>query len=256
MISLPILIPEGFTPVVTSGSNVKYGDLLAEKMTPLEQVLNIADALNISLAKVKHVLKKNPGDNVAKGDIIALKKNIFGKQQAIIISEIEGTVVRYERDSGNLVIRTDQQTASNKLFSPVEGKIDLCNNREIVIVTDKAIVGGDIISGTKAEGELFILEESFTQDGIDNVLYYLDSAAVGKIILGGSFPRDVLVKGVGIGVLGFIGIDIKAQDINYLQEKKITLPVMAISTEALSTLRRWKGKKVSFDAQNKFIIQI
>jgi hypothetical protein len=254
MTSLPVPLPDGFTPIVAVGTVVTVGQVLAQKAANKEEIINILQSLNVSRSQIKKVLKKNPGDAINPGEIIAEKKNFFGKQQAAIVSSITGTILRYERDTGNLIIRTDESVTSSEVISPVDGTVDLCNNKEIVIRTDKAVTGGRVVSGINNTGELFILEESFIDDGSTNVLYYLDSRAIGKIILGGTFSRDVLIKGVGIGATGFLGLAIPDEDIAYLQEKKITIPVMEIDSESMQKLKTKQGKKVVLDTQNNVII--
>lgn len=252
LISFPL--SDGFVPVVANGSAVSAGSILAHNLAPVEHAINIPEALGIELQKVKNVLVVNLGDKVTEGDIIAEKKNFFGKRQAAVVSSVEGTVIKYERDTGNLVIRTAATTASNELISPVAGKVDLCNNKEIVIATDHAVAGNEISSGTQSEGELFLLAESFQESTVTNILYYLDNRAIGKVVLGGTLSRDLLVKGHGIGVAGFVGTGVGEEDINYLIEKNISLPVIVINKESLEKLKMQEGKKVKVDAKNKVVI--
>lgn len=251
LISFPV--SDVYSVTVAQGDTVKQGQVLAHKVAPAEHILNIPEAMDISLKEVKHVLKKSIGDIIQKGDIIAEKKSLFGKRKAVITSSIDGTITRYERSTGNLIVQTDQKTASNEIISPVAGTVDLCNNKEIVIATDNAIVGLQASSGTSASGELAILTESF-QSGGNNILYFLDSRAVGKVILGGTISRDILIKGNGIGVAGFIGVTIRESDLDYLRERRITMPVITISHESSETLKKAEGEKVTLDASNKIII--
>lgn len=254
MTTLPIPLPQGFSVIVSPGDEVSAGQVIAHKLAPVEQIVNIPESLSISLSQVKKVMKKSPGDKVMPGDVIAVKKNFFGKQQASIISSIEGTVSRYERSTGNLAIRTDEKETANELISPVAGTIDLCNNKEIVIRTDKAIAGGRVVSGQNNEGEIFILEESFSDKDSTGVLFYLDNRAIGKVVLGGTLTRDVLIKGAGIGTAGFIGTNILDDDIYYLQEKNIPIPVMEIDIESMNKLKEQHGKKVLIDVQNRTVV--
>lgn len=251
-ISFPL--SDGFVPVVAKGTDVSAGSLLAHNLAPVEHAINIPEALGIDLHKVKNVLVVNLGDTVTQGDIIAEKKNFFGKRQAAVVSSVAGTILKYERDTGNLVIRTDTKIDSNELISPVAGKVDLCNNKEIVIATENAVAGLEVSSGTQSEGELFLLAESFQDNTITNVLYYLDNRAIGKVVLGGALSRDLLVKGHGIGVAGFVGTGIGEEDINYLNEKNISLPVIVVNEEGLGKLKKQEGKKVKVDAKNRVVI--
>src|SRR5579864_863576 len=106
MTSLPIEFPEGFIPLVTQGNTVTNGQILAKKDAPQDEVVNIMQALHISRSEAKKTLKKSPGERINPGDTIAIKKGAFGKVKGKIVSQISGVILRYERDTGNLFVRT------------------------------------------------------------------------------------------------------------------------------------------------------
>lgn len=254
MTALPILLPEGFSPLVTAGQKIVRGQKLAQKHAPQDQMVNIMDALKISRSQARRSLQKNPGDRVNPGDILAAKKSLFGKIQGSVKSGITGVILRYERDTGNLVVRTDYQTSSLELISPVAGTVHICNNKEIVLHTAHALVSQGVALGKSAEGELFILEESFAEASADNILYYLDSRAVGKLVLVQTLTRDVLTKGNSIGVLGFICLTLGPEEIIFSQEKKLSLPILEINEDIAEKLEHWQKKKVMLDITSKSII--
>ncbi len=248
MTSLPISLPDGFIPSIQEGDQVAVGQVIAVKKINEEEIINIPQALSISRSAIGKVLKKNPGDRVIEGDIIALKKNLFGTKSIILRSRVSGTVLRYERDTGNLVIKPDSSASAEveNIISPVEGKAILCNNNEIVINTDKNTVIGNKSVGGEGEGELFRLEA--------NDAYHLDARTIGKIVIGGSFTREMLLKGIGIGVIGIVGTEIKDQDIAHIIEKNFQTPIIEIIEQDMVKLTEWTGKKVFLDAQSKSII--
>lgn len=248
MISLPISLPTGFNPNIQEGDQVIVGQVIAIKEITDEEVINIPRVLAISRSKVKDVVKKNPGERVEKGEVIALKKSLFGTKSIVLRSRVAGTVVRYERNSGNLVIKSDLLPASDikNLISPVEGQVILCNNNEILINTDKHVVIGTKSVGGKGEGEIIQLEKDDT--------YYLDARSIGKIVIGESFTREMLLKGIGIGVAGMVGTGIKDEDIEHILDKNFQTPILEVSQENLGKLIEWKTKKVYLDALSKSII--
>lgn len=254
MTSLPILLPEGFSPLVSAGAKVIRGQKLAQKHAPQDQSVNIMEALKLSRAQARRALRKNPGDRVEPGDVLAVKKSLFGKVKGSVTSGISGSILRYERDTGNLVVRTDYQSSSLELISPVAGTVYICNNKEIVLHTAHALASEGVALGKSAEGELFILNESFTDTSADNTLYYLDRRAVGKIVLVHTLTREVLTKGNTIGVKGFICIVIGPEEIIFTQEKKTQLPILEINEDIAEKLDHWKKKKVMVDITSKSII--
>ncbi|HWY78985.1 MAG TPA: hypothetical protein VNW29_01375 [Candidatus Sulfotelmatobacter sp.] len=253
MTALPIDLPEGFTSLVAQGDHVISDQVIARKETPKDEVVNIIQVLNLTRSQAKKALKKNPGEPVNPGDIIAVKKNFFGKVTASIASQIFGIILRYERDTGNLVIRTNQDTSSLELISPVAGTVSLCNNKEIVVETKEALISKGIAFGSNGEGMLFVLKEAFDSSN-SNTLYYLDRRVEGKIVLLSTLTREVIVKGDSIGVAGFLGTTISHDDSEYLQQREIPIPVLEIDKELITTLQEWENKKVMIVTKSKAII--
>ena len=112
MTSLPISLHDGFTPSVQTGDFIIVGQVIASKTGSDEEIINIPQQLSISRSSAKKVIKKNPGDKVEKGEIIARKKSLLGTKSITLRSAVSGTVTRYERDSGSLVIKTGLTTSS------------------------------------------------------------------------------------------------------------------------------------------------
>ncbi len=257
MTALPILLPDGFAPLIKENDSVTIGQPIAQKFIKDEEIINIPKQLSISLSQAKKVVKKNPGERVKKGEVIALKKGFLGMQQEAVISRVEGIVTRYERDTGNLAIRTSRESLTEDIISPVDGIVSMCDNKKIVINTEKNVITGEKSAGTSGEGEVFILEESLSETNGEentNLLYFLDSRAIGKIVVGGNLTRDVLVKGIGIGAIGIIGTNIADEDIAHILEKKMETPVIQIEVGKIEPLRLWSGKKAYLDAESKSIV--
>jgi hypothetical protein len=254
MTALPFELPPGFTPLVDKGATVTIGQVIAQKEVPKNEIINIIEVLNLSRKDARNALRKGPGDMMAPGEIIAVKKDFFGKVKKSITSSISGMIIRYERDTGNLVVRSDATLSSLEIISPVAGTVTLCNNREIVIQTSDALVSQGVSLGTSGEGELFVLQESFDDNSSDNALYYLDSKAAEKIVLMHTITRDIVIKGSSIGVAGFLGLEIPNEEIVYLQKKGNTVPVLEITQDFIPKLASWERRKVMIEIGSKAII--
>lgn len=254
MTALPIALPEGFTPLLKKGDEVSFSQIIAQKAALLDEVVNVMEAFNISRPQAQKAVKRIPGERIKPGDILAVKKNFFGQVKGTIISEISGIILRYERDTGNLVVRTDIDPGSLEIISPVAGIVSLCNNKEIVIETKNALVTQGVALGTKGEGSLFVLQESFGENGSANALFYLDDRAAGNIVLVHTITRELLIKGDSIGAAGFLAVVISNEDITYVQEKGIALPVLEVAEELVEKLHPWQNKRILVDSKNKSII--
>jgi hypothetical protein len=258
MIALPVLIPHGFFPIVKSGDTVGVGQILAQETGEKEEIINIPQRFSIPLNKVHKVLKKKPGNSVKLGDVIAIKKRLFGFNKQSLISNITGTVIRYERDTGNLIIQTRIATIKENIISPVDGVVSLCDNEKIVVNTEENIFTAKKGIGKSSEGELFILEASFPQHPNEsekaNVLYFLDGRATGRIVLGGNITKDILIKGAGLEAVGFIGTNISEDDLSYMLEKHVHIPILELEGAIIQKLAAWQGKRVYIEGDSKTVI--
>lgn len=245
MTALSIPVPAGFSPRVNVGDTVVAGQVIAESALKDEVIINIPKELSIKRTEVKKVLRKNPGDQVEEGDVIAVKKGFLGQISAVLKSSVKGTIIRYERDTGNLFIRNSSYNSlTENLLTPVAGQVVLCNNSEIAVSTEKNTIVAKRGVGATTRGEIFVL-------GGDDV-YYLNASAIGKIVVGRTLSQEILLKGIGIGVGGIIGINIHGMEL--LTEKKYETPVMEIDDEKLKELISWHGKNIYMNVETKSII--
>lgn len=254
MTALPIQLPSGFFPQINVGDTVAVGDVLAQSRGAEEVLINIATQLRIPVPKAKTKLKKIPGDTVVVGEVLAHTKGLLGFSKTEVVSNVAGTVTRYERHTGNLAIRTGSTAQPKMLVSPVAGTISLCDNEKIVIETPKSALVAEAGIGETTTGEVMLLESSFSAGNQENLLYYLDGRTIGKIVVASFFTREMLLKGVGLGVKGLIGANIAENDLSYLAARKDTIPVLTVGVESLAALKQWQGRKVYLDGGSKSII--
>jgi hypothetical protein len=248
MTSLPVLLPDGFHSLVSIGDTITVGQIIASKEEREEEIVNISTELSIPIGKVKNVLKKKPGDPISLGEVIAVKKSFLGFDQESLLSKVDGIISRYERNTGNLAIRTSGRSLTKNIISPVDGTIALCDNKTIVVTTDKDVVAGTKAIGKSITGEVFLLEDTA------NVLYHLDRRAIGKIVVGGNLTREVLTKAIGIGAIGIVGTSITDEDLDHISQKHQHVPILEIDTKAKEIVSTWKDKKIFLDSQSKTII--
>ncbi len=260
MTALPVLLSYGCVSLVKNNDFVKAGQLIAQRILHKECVINIADEFNTSSEKAQKYIKKKPGDKVKGGDVLAVKKNFFGFKERKVVSRVEGVILRYARDSGNLFIELAVEAGVTDIVSPVDGIISLCNNDKIVIDTDKDVLPGRKGAGGNGQGEVFILEGAFLDRGADSresetSLYYtLDSRAVGKIIVGRNFQRDLLIKSIGMGASGIIGTEINDSDLEYISGRRMQVPLIEVDNDIIEKIIKWKGKKIYLNSLEKLLI--
>lgn len=255
MTDLPIFVPEDFEILVKKNSAVKTGDVLARrKNLPTEAVIEVSVKLKVSPKKAAKILKKSPGDFVERGEIIAQKDGIFTDTH--LISEVSGTVAAFERDSGELIVRLVEEvkdSSESELYSPLDGKITMCDNGKITLATDKNVLLGEAGSGSGAQGMLEILEKKASDEVSADEL---GGFAVGKVVFAPSFTKDAYAKAAAIDVSGLITLKLTERDIEYLAEKRLNIPVVKVTSAVGRSVAKWAGKEVFIDGQGKTIIPL
>jgi hypothetical protein len=266
MTTLPIALPSGFKSLVEEGDTVKTGDKLAKRMLRTDVTYNIAEALNLPSRKVLRLIRKSPGDRIVPGDVLAERSGLLRTDK--IISEVHGTLLRIERDSGTIVVKLEkpptgsisddiqeEKTEDGKIeyiVSPLDGTIALCNNEQIQIRTDKNVLAGADGCGENAEGEIFYVPPRDEGDAV--LAHDVTSDAIGKVLVSDMFTRDVLMKAISIGAAGVIGRYIADEDLVYLVGKDLKTPVVSLDSDQYKKLLKHVGKKVYIDGATKTII--
>ncbi|HVZ59046.1 MAG TPA: hypothetical protein VG935_04825, partial [Patescibacteria group bacterium] len=243
MTSLPISIPAGFTIVVKKGDKINLGQVLAtasdhkvshtrattSQTSGRELIIDFSEALNQPGDTGRKYLLKGPGDSVKKGDLLAVKKKGFKKEE--IRSEIDGIIVRFERDTGKLVLQTadgqaldTESTARERkdITSPLAGEVTLCDNEKIVIETDsKTLVGSEGRGGT-GQGKIIVLTPDDDQKMVSGTQITKDT--IGKILLLPDIDKEAVAKAAAIGVAGILATKPSEELFSYMESRKIELP--------------------------------
>lgn len=245
MTLLPIVLPEGFTPKVSVNDKLTPETVIAERRGGKTEIINLS-SFGISLNNLQKSLKKNIGDSVKEGGVVAIKSGKLGVGSKKIISKFPGTITKINEETGEVYIRSSADENTESLFSPVVGIVDFCNNEKIVIKTDKeAVIAKDSL-GKKAEGEIYYIESlDFNK---------LTSEISDKVILVKTLDKTSLFKILGLDAKGIITEEIDEVDFIDLTDKKIGTPILSVSEEDFKKILKNKEKKVFLDGENKSII--
>lgn len=272
MTTLPITIPEGFIVVVKKGDTIGKDDLLAKApegmlATSPETVIDLTAIFNEMPNTVRKYLLKGPGDRVENGEIIASRGRSFGLKKDQVVSHLSGTIVRFDRGEGRLIISRDDGDAgeivSPDILSPLAGKIKVCNNDSIVIeseseeeIPQKSISPAKIKAenegiGGKVTGQVMTLVPSGSDDIITSSQITKDT--IGKILLLPDIEKDAIAKASAIGVAGILGTDLSKDLFEYSKDRKIDIPLISIDQEEGKKLIKSK-KAITIDGSTRTIV--
>ncbi len=250
MTLLPILLPSGFNSKVAVKDKITAGQIIAEKKEELtDEIIYLAKDLKIPPKKITKALKKNLGDRINRGEIVAAKKGSLGMGGKKIISEFSGTINKIDEEKGEIWVRVLAKSDNpENILSPVDAVVDLCDNEKIVLKTEKPAILLENTCGKNVRGELLCLSKEFIDD--EDV----KKEVSGKIIVGKKFEKAAVFKAIAMGTLGIITTDIDNARFSEFTERKIDTPIFSINNENYSGLLKYKEHQVYMDSNNKVII--
>lgn len=253
MTSLPIHIPEDYEILVAKDDTVKIGQVLAKRnKTPSELIIHLAKRLKVSPKSIEKYLKKYPGDQVLEGEVLANKDGLFG--DTVIISNLTGTLARVDKTDGNITIKLHEIEADeevSEILCPLDGTVMLCHNDQIVLQTDKNVYMGEKGTGGSARGLLKLVD---VKDGTPITSEGITVDAIGAIIFGPAFEQEALAKASAIGVGGILTLSLSDAEISYINEKRLTFPVIKVTTEIGKDIAKWKRKEIFVDGKTGAIL--
>ena len=196
------------------GEKVLAADEVAKTHLPGNIIpINIANKLNIEPADIKDFMKKEKGDPIKKGEIIAETNGIFGLFKSAVNAPIDGTLDSFSHITGQAILRENPIPVAINAY--VDGVVDeIIENEGVVVKTQAAFIQGIFGIGGERRGELKIVTS--TQD-IPIEEKMIDENCKDKIIVGGSFlTHSAFKKAIKVGVKGIV-----VGGFNYNDIKKI-----------------------------------
>lgn len=250
MTSLSIKLEKGFSPKVKAGDSVSAGQLLAERsIAGSDHEIHIAKLLEIPSQIAYKYLVKRPGDRVSEGALVAVKKGALGIGGKKAISPVDGTVFKFENETGILTVRSSAESETESLFSPVDGEVLLCDNEKIALRTQKGVISAlEVLGEGNFEGELYTVKDEQVNPT------ELKSDLKDKVVAGKSFDREALAKSIGLGAAGIIANIIKENDLNDLKSKLIKIPIFIIDEENIENIIKSDGRKIYLETEKKTLI--
>jgi len=244
MTLLPIILPKNYIAKVSAGDKIEAGKVIAYQKEFKEEVIHLFKDYGINLSKNPNALKRGLGDRVDEKTILATKKKLFNPKK--IFSPVQGTIVKIDKDRGDVYVKTNLEGEGQTLLSPVEGVVDFCDNEKIVIKTEKDAISVVTASGEKTEGILKVLAQVEPES--------LSEEQKNKVLLVPNTTRLFVFKAIGIGINGLISNEIDEEIFEELLEKKIKAAVCLVGNPEFEKLKKQGGKLVLINPEGKSIL--
>ncbi len=253
--------------VVSEGDTVKSEDIVAKTELPGDIVsINVGNKLSLPPKEVPNKMLKKAGEEIKKGEILAITGTFFGLFKSKVLSPIDGTVENISSITGQVLLRQPPMPVQISAF--IDGVVSKVYPQEgVQIETKAAYVQGIFGIGGEVVGELKVAVSS-----PDQVLTADDISpdCKGKVIVGGKMVEyeairkaiSLQVKGIAVGGIDdhdlrkFLGYDIGVAITGH-EEKGLTLVItegfgpIKMAEETFALLKEFEGYKTSIHGKTQ-----
>jgi hypothetical protein len=199
--------------LVAVGDRVRATDVVARTELPGKVYpVNLANTLGVLPEEIPERLLKEPGEKIARDEIIAESVGFFGMFKSHYRSPIDGTLDHASTVTGQVMLRGHPTPVEVQAY--VDGTItEVIENEGVVVTTAATLIQGIFGLGGERQGAIRVVCEA-----PDEVLTpeKIDGYCKGKIVVGGAFASLAALKkafdvgATGVIVGGFDYGDIKA----------------------------------------------
>lgn len=249
--------------VVETGSDVKAEDVVAKADLPGNvQLVNIANLLSVTPNEIEENMLKTNGDSVAKDEIIASTKGLFGLFKSHARSPIDGVIESISDVTGQVILREPPIPVEVKAY--LDGKIsETVPNEGVTVETYGTYIQGIFGVGGETIGNLVVVvnepNEILTSEHI------LPEHRDQILVVGSLVSNETIMKAVDMGVKGLIAGGIDDADLRKLlgyelgvaitgsEELGITLVItegfgtIAMAERTFAILKSREGMKTSIN---------
>jgi hypothetical protein len=188
--------------LVAEGAAVGPDDLVARTELPGKiYPVNVANQLGIPASRLKELMKKDVGDSVEEGELIAETAGFFGLFKSEARAIVSGTIENISPISGEVIFQASPVPVEIDAY--IEGRVvGLIEGEGCVVQAAATFIQGIFGLGGEAKGAICMAVEKPSD--------VLDAGGVGpgmagKIIVGGAYlTLDAVQKAVDEGVKGII----------------------------------------------------
>ncbi|MCL4374944.1 hypothetical protein M1523_03735 [Patescibacteria group bacterium] len=128
-----VSLPEGIKLIVKAGQTVDFGTVFCRSPQIHQEHVVLATKLNFPPAKIFQYLKKNIGDQIKRGEVVAEKGGWLGKH--VYRSETDGVLKDINHQDGSIVVESDNRD-DRPSSSYFHGEIEAVEKNKIVLKVD------------------------------------------------------------------------------------------------------------------------
>lgn len=197
--------------LVSVGQVVEPNTVVARAKLPgILQTVKLSEKLGVDAKDAPAMLTLKVGDPIAKDQVIAETKGMFGLFKQKVVSDHSGTVESISEITGNLLVR--EPSIPVDIDGYVRGVVaELIPEEGAIIETRCAMVQGIFGIGGERTGTVRVAVKS-----PDEILdaNHIQGTDAGKILVGGSgVTYEAIVRASEVGATGIIAGGVRDQDL-------------------------------------------
>lgn len=188
--------------LATKGQKVKGSDVVARTALPGNvSTVNVGGLLGVPPEDVPSLMLKQPGQEVAKDEVIALSKGFLGLFKTEVKAPTQGTVESVSSITGQVILREPPQPVQVDAY--IEGSVTEVIPREgVVVEAEASFVQGIFGVGGEVRGEL---KRIVSSPDVPVSEREIPDDARGKVLIGGSLVRyEAIEKAIANGAKAII----------------------------------------------------
>ncbi len=249
--------------LVEAGAAVQAEDVVAKADLPGNvQLLNVANLLSVPAEEITEYMLKPVGEPIAKDEILATTKGLFGLFKSQARSPIDGTIEAVSDVTGQVILREPPVPVEVKAYT--DGTVtEIALNEGVTVETYGTYIQGIFGVGGETIGSLTVAVSS-PSDGLTAERILPEHRD--HILVGGSLvTTDAIQKAIQQGVKGIIAGGIDDADLRELlgyelgvaitgsEEIGITLVItegfgsIAMAEQTFTLLKTREGMKTSIN---------
>lgn len=221
---------------VKFGDSVNYDTVIAKAhISGDPEIIKIAAELGFASkpSDLPVYMKKQVGDKVSKGEVIAGYSVLFGLLKKWVTSPIDGVIESASTITGQVVIRGEPIPVEVEAYIP--GKVlEVLPGEGAVIETNAALIQGIFGIGGEIHGRIKMAVESPDDELTIDCITADDK---GKVIIGGSLVTlRAIKKGIEVGVSCIVAGGIRHEDITKFIGEEIGVAITGQEEIGLSLI--------------------
>jgi len=167
-------IPYGSKCLLKLGQNVDFDTDFIETRTNKEIKIHLAKKIGIKPAQIFHYLKKFVGENIQKGEIIAVKKSVFSTDR--FVCDQDGTIKEIDHNEGTITINciNSQEKVSKAFFT---GEVDEIKHDQIGLNVKNGLAFNIKNASCDYGGNVFYLKNNAITADIANKILLTDNVS-------------------------------------------------------------------------------